>query len=516
MMHYDPHEDAGQYLEDLATAYWASESLFAALGAGLFTFLADAESADAGDIAAHFGWKPDAAERFLWLLRELGLVDHYDGQWFNTVLSRDHLIAGAPADQRANIHWREALKAEWATLPAVLAAGTRTHFPEPAVSDAVMDVRRRDYLQAMDAVIAGKLPEILPMALPALPKNTRILDVGAGSGAFGCAFLKALPEARAELMDIRQMLPITAAINAGRPKALARRVTLREQNILDRPWDVGRYDLIILSNIVHATGRAESAAVLAEAARHLTPGGLLLVHDFFTEHRPLKSRLSDINMMVNTYNGRAYSAAWVKEQCEAAGLAATAPVPLSTDTAVVFAAADPKVLARLAVDRAAQLIAPVKSCGFLDAIPFDPKDVVFADFARHKCAFGCSSAGAKTCAVNDAMSTAETMRLVRSYQKALLLRGEPPTGDFQRRCLQAEALAFKAGFYKAFVFWAGPCSICPDCDPDAPCANPKHHRPSMEGSGIDVYATTAKAGEALHTLRQKGEVVKYYALLLLE
>jgi hypothetical protein len=38
----------------------------------------------------------------------------------------------------------------------------------------------------------------------------------------------------------------------------------------------------------------------------------------------------------------------------------------------------------------------------------------------------------------------------------------------------------------------------------------------MEGSGIDVYATTAKAGEALHTLRQKGEVVKYYALLLLE
>ena len=91
-----------------------------------------------------------------------------------------------------------------------------------------------------------------------------------------------------------------------------------------------------------------------------------------------------------------------------------------------------------------------------------------------------------------------------------------PTGDFQRRCLQAEALAFKAGFYKAFVFWAGPCSICPDCDPDAPCANSKHRRPSMEGSGIDVYATTAKAGEALHTLRQKGEVVKYYALLLLE
>lgn len=488
-MHYDPHEDAGQYLEDLATAYWASESLFTALGAGLFAFLADVESADAGTIAARLGWRPDAAERFLLLLQELGLVDHYGGQWFNTALSRDHLIAGAPADQRANIRWREALKAEWATLPAVLAAGTRIHFPEPAVSDAAMTKRRRAYLQAMDAVLAGKLPKILPMALPALPKNARILDVGAGSGAFGYAFLKALPGARADLMDIRQMVSLMAAINAGRPKAVARRVTLRAQNILKTPWRAGRYDLIILSNIVH---------------------------DFFTEHRPLKSRLSDINMMVNTYNGRAYSAAWVKEQCEAAGLAATAPAPLSTDTAVVFAAADPKVLARLAVDRAAQLIAPVKSCGFLDAIPFDPQAVVFAAFARHKCTFGCSAAGTKPCAVNDALDAAEAKRLVRSYRKALLLRAEPPTGEFQRRCLQAEALAFKAGFYKAFVFWAGPCSICPDCDPDAPCANPKHRRPSMEGSGIDVYATVARAGEALHPLRRKGEVVKYYALLLLE
>lgn len=515
-MHYDPHEDAGQYLEDLATAYWASESLFTALGAGLFTFLADVESADAGTIAARLGWRPDAAERFLLLLRELGLVDHYGGQWFNTALSRDHLIAGAPADQRANIRWREALKDEWATLPAVLAAGTRIHFPEPAVSDAAMTKRRRAYLQAMDAVLAGKLPEILPMALPALPEQARILDVGAGSGAFGCAFLKALPGARAELMDIRQMLPIAAAINAGRPEAVARRVTLRAQNILKTPWRAGRYDLIILSNIVHAAGEAESAAVLAEAARHLAPGGLILVHDFFVEHRPLKSRLSDLNMMINTYNGRAYSAAWVKERLKAYGLATTAPAPLSTDTAVVFAAADPKVFARLAVDRAAQLIAPVKSCGFLDAIPFDPQAVVFAAFARHKCTFGCSAAGTKPCAVNDALDAAEAKRLVRSYRKALLLRAEPPTGEFQRRCLQAEALAFKAGFYKAFVFWAGPCSICPDCDPDAPCANADHHRPSMEGSGIDVYATVARAGEALHPLRRKGEIVKYYALLLLE
>ncbi|WP_329887000.1 DUF2284 domain-containing protein [Pseudoramibacter sp. HA2172] len=516
MIHYDPHEDASQYLEDLATAYWASEALFTALGAGLFDLLEDIRSATTAAIATRLSWAPDFAERFLALLRELGLVDHYGGRWFNTALASHYLVTGSSHEQCANIRWREALKAEWAALPAVLAAGTRTRFPGEAASDAAMEARRRDYLSAMDAVLTGKLEEILPMALPALPKNARILDVGAGSGAFGCAFLEALPEARATLMDIRQMLPIMAAVNAKRPQALNRRVTLRTQNILKTPWDAGHYDLIILSNIVHATGKAESAAVLAEAVRHLAPGGLILIHDFFTEHRPLKSRLSDINMMVNTYNGRAYSAAWVKEGLEATGLTATAPAPLATDTAVVFAAANPATLSRLALDRAAQLITPIKACGFLDAIPFDPKAVVFAEFARHKCAFGCSSAGTKTCAVNDAMSFEDAQRLVRSYQKALLLRAEPPTGDFQRNCLAAEALAFKDGFYKAFVFWAGPCSICPDCDPVAPCANAGHRRPSMEGSGIDVYATVARAGETLHTLDHKGEVVKYYALLLLE
>ena len=90
------------------------------------------------------------------------------------------------------------------------------------------------------------------------------------------------------------------------------------------------------------------------------------------------------------------------------------------------------------------------------------------------------------------------------------------TSDFQRKALRAETLAFKAGYYKAFVFWAGPCSICPDCDLTAPCNNHTHSRPSMEGSGIDVFATVKKAGESLKTLSERGEVIKYYALLLLE
>lgn len=516
-MKYDPHKSGAQYLEDLATSYWYASALFTALDSGLFDVLRENSELSVEDAAAKLGWQPGPTARFLNLLKEMGLVDVYEGDWYLTGLTADHLIDGAAQDQRANIRWRRDLRAEWDTLPDVLAAGTRTLFPSDDVSEADMHARRVDYLKAMDAVIDGKIAEMLPMFTDALPENAAVLDVGCGSGKFALSVLNDCPSATADLMDIRQMTPITRAFADKWPAEVAGRAETVAQNILERPWQVNRqYDLIILSNIVHATAEAESTAVLEEAAAHLAPNGILLVHDFFTEHDPVKSRLSDINMMVNTYNGRAYSAKWTADTLKAAGCATTAFVPLSTDTGVLFACQKTERLKDLALDPVAQLIPKIEALGFADAIPFPAGDVVFAPFARNKCEYGCRSAYSKTCISNRDMSYDDTKTLVGDYHHALLLCSEPPTGDFQRRCLTAEAEAFKSGFYKAFVFWAGPCSICAVCDPETPCANPAHHRPSMEGCGIDVYATVAKAGETLHPLRRRGETVKYYGLLLLD
>ncbi|MGN0193925.1 MAG: DUF2284 domain-containing protein, partial [Pseudoramibacter sp.] len=343
------------------------------------------------------------------------------------------------------------------------------------------------------------------------------LDVGCGSGLFALSVLKACPSAKATLMDIRQMIPIVEAKLKDWPDEVAGRAACAAQNVLDHPWALDqKYDLIILSNIVHATAEAESAGVLEEAAAHLAPGGLILVHDFFTEHDPVKSRLSDLNMLVNTYNGRAYSAKWTADVLKKAGCTETAFVTLSTDTGVIFASADTGRLNDLALDPVRQLMPALIDLGFDDVLPIDPKDVVFAPFSREKCVYGCDSAFSKTCITNREMSYDETQALVKDYHHALLLCSEPPTQTFQRRCLAAEGEAFKGGFYKAFVFWAGPCSICEVCDPDTPCTNPSHHRPSMEGSGIDVYATVRRAGEALHPLSRRDEIAKYYGLLLLD
>ena len=168
-MKYDPHKSGAQYLEDLATSYWYASALFTALDSGLFEVLRENNQLDAEAAAGILGWKPGPAERFLRLLKEMGLVDVYEGDWYLTGLTADHLVDGAPHDQRANIRWRRDLRAEWDTLPDVLAAGTRTLFPSDDVSEADMHARRVDYLKAMDAVIDGKIAEMLPMFTDALP-----------------------------------------------------------------------------------------------------------------------------------------------------------------------------------------------------------------------------------------------------------------------------------------------------------------------------------------------------------
>ncbi|SDX66345.1 DUF2284 domain-containing protein [Eubacterium barkeri] len=514
---YDPNASGGQYLEDLATAYWYSDTLFTALNLGLFDFLDRSPNATTADMAESLNLDEGALLRFLKLLKSLDLVDRYEGTWYNTQLSSDYLVVGRPLYQGGNIRWREELQGDWSTLRDVLAAGTRTHFPTATVSESEMEARRLDYLKAMDAVISLKIPEILPLLGEAIPPNARILDVGAGSGGFTTSLLAAYPQAQATLMDIRQILPHTRTLVETYPPDISRRIRYVDQNILEDPWqEAAHYDLIILSNIVHAYSEAEMALVLKNAAAHLAEDGLMLLHDFYTDHWEIKSRLSDINMLVNTYNGRAYDSTWVTQALKGLGLATTGLTPLDSDTSIVFASASRQTLDALSLDPVAQLIPVIRALGFTEAIPFVPRDVVVTDFAQNKCRFGCNSYDKKHCSRNHELSPGETQSLINTYTRALLLKGEPPTGDFQQQCLAAEAAAFKAGYYKAFIYWAGPCSICPNCDLSEPCTNHKHSRPSMEGSGIDVFATVSAVGETLKTLKEKGEVIKYYALLLLE
>ena len=133
---------------------------------------------------------------------------------------------------------------------------------------------------------------------------TRVLDVGTGSGCIAIACARALPHARVDAVDISSAALAVARRNVQRHR-LGRRVRLLKSDhfsalgarsydiIVANPPYVGTRELRSLPpeyrhepRLALAAGRAGLDSVriiLREAARHLRPGGLLIVEVGNTE-----------------------------------------------------------------------------------------------------------------------------------------------------------------------------------------------------------------------------------------
>ncbi|TAN45178.1 MAG: methyltransferase domain-containing protein [Nitrospirae bacterium] len=505
----DPHTNGAQYIEDLATAYWFSGALFSAVELDIFGKLGpDGMAIDR--LAEAVGVETQLLGRFVDALCALGLVGRYGDQLFNMPVAKKYLVAGKEGYQGDSIMWRKYIAPSWQNLTACLKAGGRIDYPE---QEENRTDRIRQYVSAMDNVARAKSKELVCF-FEGVGLKGEILDAGAGSGAVAAALLKAFPDTTAVLMDLPEVVEQTRSFFSG--AMLKDRVKFHPANMLEE-WDLDNnfFDIVILSNIVHAYSEAEITDLLRKAALALKPEGMLLIHDFFFEHYPQKAALFDINMLINTYNGRVFSSESMARILSEEGFYIAPLAPLSTDTAVLFASKSAAALNSLTLDMTASLVPKMRSIGFKNAYRISVEDICVADWTAEKCRFGCGHYGSPQCPPNSDIPQ-KTRELLRGYKTALLLEGEPPTRDFQAKALNAEKAAFSAGFHKALVYWAGPCSMCEACVQDGVCRNSENARPSMEGAGIDVFGTVRRLGVGIKTLEDKNEFVKYFALLLLE
>jgi predicted metal-binding protein/predicted O-methyltransferase YrrM len=505
---YNPQDMNPQYLEDLATGYWFSEVLFTAVEMEIFTFL-EPNGMNAVELGEALDVNADGLKRFMQALSSLGLVTYTAGNYYNSAISSAYLVVGRENYQGDSILWRKTLTSGWRDLQSCLKNGGRVEYSPDDEQQLVQRVRK--YIKAMDCVAKTKVLEMLPLFTNILLKG-QILDVGAGSGAIAAGFLKKFPGTQATLMDLPWTLDYTKELM--QEAGLADRVTCCQANFLEN-WPVeDSFDLIILSNMIHACSETEISHVLSQAAQCLKKDGYVLIHDFFLQHHPAKAALFDLNMLINTYNGKVFSHHWVQDELASLGLYTTGFIPLETDTGMMIAAKDEQQLANLSLDKKSILIGAIREQGF-EVYPVRADQIYVADWTNLKCQFGCNSYGAAHCPPHSP-SPGQTRAVLADYTQALLLEGEPPTRSFQQKVLEAEKKAFKNGFHKAFVYWAGPCSLCTPCNSDKTCHSPQNSRPSMEGAGIDVFATVRQAGLKLRTLKEPNEFVKYFALLLLE
>jgi predicted metal-binding protein len=154
-----------------------------------------------------------------------------------------------------------------------------------------------------------------------------------------------------------------------------------------------------------------------------------------------------------------------------------------------------------------------KKLGAKDAKIIPAKSIVTAEWVRLKCQFGCGGyAGRLTCPPHSP-TPEQTRKVVSEYKHALLIHGDEYT-DVNEIVADLEREIFLDGYYKAYGMGAGPCSLCERCTKR--CRYPDRARPSMEASGIDVYATVHAHGFRLEVTKTRRSREDYYGVILIE
>lgn len=500
----DPADTGFQFLEDLSTAYWYSQVLFTALELELFRHM-EQDNNTADDIAAAASCNPGELARLLTAMARTGLVLHRDGSYYNTQAASRFLVPGKPDYMGDFFLYRQYMRPQWDGLTQKVSKAA-----ELSPEDLSYEERNLKYVAVMDTLVRQKAVEIQAL-LAAENISGTMVDIGGGAGSLVRAVQTAAAVDSALLFDIPEVI------------GAARRLYPRDRDwqgieALGGDFRTHEFDrtfsLVCLSNFLHAYGPEEAKPLFFKAVSLLEPGGLLVIHDYFPDRRgavPQKGALYDVCMMVNTFNGACHDAATVVQWCREAGMKTCSVNDLSTDTAVILAKREGKL---------ARPHDPLESfaieLGFDNMVGISARDVVTVPWARQKCRFGCDRFGKGLQCPPHGMDHTQTRELLDAYSRIYLLRGAPPGNSFHKALLALEREAFLSGFHKAFVFGAGPCNVCPECPEDGKCRNPKLARPSMEGSGIDVYATAENAGISLKPVTEKGQYVTYLGLLLVE
>ncbi len=508
----DPAHVDFQHLEDLATGYWFSEVLFAALELCVFDLLAG-EGKDLSALIASSDFDSAALQRLLKALQRLELVGRKEGVWFNSQIANRYLTRSAPDYMGEFLLYRRYMTPGWRELARRVSSGagaSGTSTPPEADYDA----RIRRYVRALDALARQKAKEITRVRAPGAWKSP-VLDMGGGAGALSRALIRTVPEARACLLELPEVIRAARALYPNHEDW--ERIHCMEGDFRLFEFESDReFGLILMSNFLHAYSEKEAHELLQKALDLLAPGGLVVIHDYFpdrTGRTPQKGALYDLAMMLNTYNGECHDSRKVVQWLRDAGVEGISAHDLTTDSSLILAGGKGAIVSGLESPDWEYM---ARELGFRTGVMLPADQVATAPWVRMKCKYGCKGHGKNLKCPPNGLTHGETAELLESYSDAMLVEGAPPAMAFHEKLLALEKRAFLAGFHKAFVFGAGPCPVCPPCPARAPCRKPDQARPSMEGSGIDVFETVKNAGLDLKPLERKGLHVKYFGLLLIE
>ena len=296
--------------------YQRAMILFAALKLGVFRGLA-AGRCDASALARRVGADPGKLSILLDALAAQGLVGKKGNIYGNAQVARDYLLPGQRSVESILLHHLDGW-GEWGRLSGTVRAG-RT--PRGGAEGNFQE----NFIRGMEENARERAAAVARRIVPR--RGDRVLDLGGGPGTYAVALADACPGAEITVFDMPATLRVTRKIL--REKGAYGRVRLAEGDFLVDPLG-GPYDIVWISQILHAFSGSDCVKLLRRARSAMVPGGRVAIQEFLLAEgktSPPGPAFFSVHMVAVTEGGRAYTAREIGAMMKTAGFRRIAAEP---------------------------------------------------------------------------------------------------------------------------------------------------------------------------------------------
>jgi hypothetical protein len=300
-------------LIELATAFWGSATLVAAVRLRLPTLLADGP-ATAADVATRAGTDPIATDALLAAMSNVGLCSKGEGERFtNSALAEAFLVEGRPGFLGPALLYNGDVFSLWANLDSVVRSGKVAESPNQYLG--ADDTRTRNFVYGMHHRALGVGRAVA--AVVDFTGKTRLADVGGGPGTYSALLTQKTPGLHAEVLDLPGVVAIAREIVASMDAAPSVTCTAYDYTRDALP---GRYDAFLISGVLHREQPEGVRRIFSQVAQAAEPGAVLWLSDVMLDDDragPLFGAMFQLNMRVLSHDGRCHSVAeqraWLDE-----------------------------------------------------------------------------------------------------------------------------------------------------------------------------------------------------------
>lgn len=312
---------------DLASAFYGSAVLFAALENDLFTIVQSlGESATAAQIATRIGADERGVHLLLNACVAVGLMDKREGIYANMQATMLTLVSGAPHDLTRAIRYNRDVYPAWGRAAEFIRTGKPVEDPDIHLGED--NVRTRRFVMSMHGRAMGIGRHVISMLT--LNECTKVLDLAGGPGTYAVLMAQANPQLTCVTVDLPSVSTVAAELVGA--SDVASRVTCRAGDYHTDTYEAEAYDAVTIFGALHQESSADIRDILCRAHSALKTGGKIFILDMMTDAThtsPAFSALFALNMALTTNNGWVFSDDELKGWLQEAGFvsAETKSVP---------------------------------------------------------------------------------------------------------------------------------------------------------------------------------------------